>query len=240
MAASLVKRALVHSRGRADSVRLHIDAIAESDVVRGELPGLKTVQVDDFETGRRAASSLLRLAGISDTAIAVAMRALSEGPAPGGKAMRGAMLIDGQTGERLESDAARGVRVSRLGMTAETRKLLCERLERLGLNNAHVREALTLAAKVMASGGVAAELCWSDDPEYTAGYVAAAPLGYVRFPHLKPLNVFQGGRAFFLKEGIDSIPGLIRFLETTPWLACETGVLREPVTLEAFYASLGV
>ena len=35
-----------------------------------------------------------------------------------------------------------------------------------------MREALVLASKVQSAEGIVGELCWSDDPDDTIGYVA--------------------------------------------------------------------
>jgi 6-carboxyhexanoate--CoA ligase len=99
------------------------------------------------------------------------------------------------------------------------------RLAEQGLDNPHVREALALATKVMAAPQVLAELCWSDDPDYTAGYVASREQGYVRFPHLKPLGDERGGRAFFVRaEGLDR-DALVDFLEHAALLIDRVGTI---------------
>ena len=232
-AADLVERALCHSRGKAQSIRISIDDITDAEVEKGSLPDLVTVPVVDYREGRQAAAQLLRRVGVSMLAITRSMDALSRGAAGGNRPMRGAMLVDADRGERLEPDTARGVRVSRLGLTTSAADALRSALQPLGLDNAHVREALTLAGKVLASGQVLAELCWSDDPDYTAGYVAAPGLGYIRFPHLKPLGDVRGGRAFFLPSTLYDRAPLISFLQDTPWLADRVGRLHPPVPLEA-------
>jgi 6-carboxyhexanoate--CoA ligase len=132
------------------------------------------------------------------------------------------MLVDALDGRRLEFDAARGVRVSRMDLEERAAAVLARELQAIGLNNTHVQEALVLAAKVLHAPGVLAELCWSDDPDYTAGYVAAPCLGYVRFPLLKPRGEDRGGRAFFLAPGTD-VTGLYRFLEKQAVLVDRVG-----------------
>jgi 6-carboxyhexanoate--CoA ligase len=62
-----------------------------------------------------------------------------------------------------------------------------------------------------------AEVCISDDPDYTTGYVASEYLGYVRIPHIKKKRDRRGGRIFFLKENAD-ILHVISYLEKTPIL----------------------
>jgi 6-carboxyhexanoate--CoA ligase len=62
-----------------------------------------------------------------------------------------------------------------------------------------------------------AEVCISDDPDYTTGYVASAGLGYIRIPHIKRKKDRRGGRVFFLREGA-SVPDVMEYLEKTPVL----------------------
>jgi 6-carboxyhexanoate--CoA ligase len=223
LAAALVRRALDHPRGAAESIQITVEAVEAGRVRRGALPDLRTVSVTDFRQGRKAAAALLGTAGISAAAAAAAITALEGGASPSGTSMRGAMLIDAASGKRLEPDASRGVRASRMGLTAGAAALLGARLSARGLDNPHVREALVLAAKVLSVPGIAAELCWSDDPDYTAGYVAAPRLGYVRLTHLKPVGEERGGRAFFVRPGHGDINGIIEQLERSPLLIDEVG-----------------
>jgi len=92
-----------------------------------------------------------------------------------------------------------------------------------GRDTIHLREALALAGKVLLSPGIVAELCWSDDPDYTAGYVASPARGYVRFPHLKKMGDRLGGRAFFYQRSTFNLATLSDFLERTPILFTAIG-----------------
>lgn len=225
LTAQLVRRAMEHPRGAADAVRLSIDVVPMEAVRRGRLPDLRTVNVADWRQGRAAALRSLAVAGIPPDVSRRVMEELAAGAAPDGCSMRGAMLVDAGSGERLEPDRARGVRASRMDLTPEACAELRRGLAALGLDNAHVREALVLAAKVLAAPGIVAELCWSDDPDYTAGYVASPALGYVRFPHLKPAGEQRGGRAFFVRrQGLD-LPALIDHLEHSILLIDTVGTL---------------
>lgn len=200
-----------------DSMRITIDKIDESDIVYGSLPALREHPVKDAEEGREAALQALNEAGVQPGAAAAAIDSIASGPGPGGSIMRGAMLIDARTGKRLEPKRDRGVRVSRLDVSPGMAKALREALARRGLEHFRTREALVLAAKVMHAPGVVAELCWSDDPDYTAGYVCAPSTGYLRLKHLKEAGDPRGGRAFFLTSGC-SVAATIRFLEETPFM----------------------
>jgi len=228
--AELLRRALDHERGRADAVRLSVDEIDPASVRRGRLPDLRTVPAADVREGRCEARRFLCRAGVSPEAADGAFAALSAGAAPGGGNMRGAMIVDADSGRRLEPDPARGVRASRMDLAPAARRCLVLELARVGLDNAHVREALVLAAKVLSAPGIVAELCWSDDPSYTAGYVAAPELGYVRFPHLKSRGGEHGGRAFFWRAGTVPLDATIAFLEKAVLLVDEIGRIEPPST----------
>lgn len=212
-AAALVRRALEHPRGRAEEIRLVVDLVPPAAIRRGRLLDLRTYRVCDYRQGRSAARCLLQQAGVAETAVTAAMDWIAQGAAPDGRAMRGAMLIDTESGARLEADPARGVRASRMDLSPAAEAELRARLAERGLDNPHVREALVLASKVLAAPEVLAELCWSDDPDYTAGYVASREFGYIRFSQLKPLGEERGGRAFFVRGAGFDREGLIAFLE---------------------------
>lgn len=225
LAGEMVSRALRHPRGCAEQIRLSIDLVPVAAIGRGRLLDLHTLAVDDYHQGRQAAHQLLLAAGVEARAVEAAMTGIAQGAGSDGRSMRGAMLVDALSGARLEADPARGVRASRMDLTPVAAAQLRQQLAQRGLDNPHVREALVLATKVLAAPQVLAELCWSDDPEYTAGYVATREQGYVRFPHLKPLGDERGGRAFFVhRQGLDR-DALVRFLEQAVLLIDEVGVI---------------
>ncbi len=223
LASEMVSRALQHPRGRAEQIRLSVDLIPVEAICRGKLLDLHTLRVDDYFQGRQAARQLLQAAGVQACAADAAIERIAQGAAPDGRSMRGAMLIDAVSGARLEADPARGVRASRMDLTPAAELELRQRLRSRGLDNPHVREALVLATKVLAAPQVLAELCWSDDPDYTAGYVASRTHGYVRFPHLKPLGEERGGRAFFVRNDRLDLETLTAFLEHAVLLIDEVG-----------------
>jgi 6-carboxyhexanoate--CoA ligase len=237
-AANLVRRALQHPRGPADQVRVSIDLVEPACLAYGTLPPLRTLEADSVADSRQAALLLLEQAGVTRAAATAAMQQLTDGAAPGGGSMRGAMLVDSQTGQRFEPDPARGVRVSRTGLAAELAEHLSAQLAPLGLDNPHVREALVLAGKVAMHPDIVAELCWSDDPDYTAGYVCSRRFGYLRSPHLKPVGETRGGRAFFIRPGCNR-ETLIAWLETSPLLFNRVGECLPPVSWRDYVTGMG-
>ncbi|PKN11979.1 MAG: 6-carboxyhexanoate--CoA ligase [Deltaproteobacteria bacterium HGW-Deltaproteobacteria-4] len=223
IASAMITRALDHSRGNPDTIHLTIDTLPATSIEHAPLPDITTVLVSNLHAGRSAARAELLRAGVSDTAASAAIRALASGAAPGGKVMRGAMLVDAKNGERLESDHARGLRVSRMDLSQAAHIALTAALQGSGRDTAHLREALALAGKVLLSPGIVAELCWSDDPDYTAGYVASPLRGYVRFPHLKEKGDRLGGRAFFYQRSTFNLAAITAFLEEEPVLFSQIG-----------------
>ena len=61
-----------------------------------------------------------------------------------------------------------------------------------------------------------AEVCISDDPDYTTGYVATRSLGYVRVPNMKSAGSPVGGRLFLVNT--DDVAEVVAYLEHTPVL----------------------
>ena len=210
IAGEMVARALEHSRGCADFITVTIDAVNPEQVCRVPLLPVTTVDVPDAEAGRRAAMTILLQSGVSERAVCSAMALLLSLP----DSMHGAMLVCRNTGKRLDEAGQAGIRVSRMDIADDQhyrQGLLAQ-----GLTNIHVREALVLASKVAAAPGIVAEVCWSDDPEYTAGYVASAA-GYCRITQLKEYGSPVGGRVFFLRPGTD-LAALIDYLGQQPVL----------------------
>ncbi len=199
LAAELVSRALACSGGPPDAVHCTIDRVT-GELVRWPLPAVHTLTVSDWRAGRECADALLQRAGVAPSAVSTAMTLLAAGPAPGGRVMRGAMILDAASGERLEADPLRGVRVSRMDLAPEARAAIQAELAAAGLGHRRVVEALVLAGKVLRAPGIVAELCWSDDPAYLAGYVADPRVGYQRISCLKAAGDRHGGRALFVRR----------------------------------------
>jgi 6-carboxyhexanoate--CoA ligase len=203
-----IERALNHSKGKADRIIITIEDIKQKPKTITALP-VVTIENTTSQKGNKIAEQLLQTSGISKTAIDRAFQLIKK------NGMRGAALITAEKGGRLEPDRQRGIRVSRHGITKPALKELSSKLSKYDINTDTVQEALILASKVSSCEHVIAELCVSDDPDYTTGYVASRDFGYVRIPHIKNKGSKSGGRAFFVKEGID-IGNVIEYLERMP------------------------
>ncbi len=203
------QRALFHEKGRADEINITVEELKENPRKISSLP-LYTLDTRTPEAVKRAVIKILASIGITERAIEEAFKSLNIG-----LTMRGAMLMDIE-GVRLEPDLLRGVRVTRMGITKKAATTLSKKLSRLSLNNNTVKEALILASKVHRHSMILGELCISDDPNYTTGYIATRTYGYIRLPRIKKRGVPYGGRAFFITGG--EVKELIKYLQKTPVL----------------------
>lgn len=204
-----LKRALAHPKGRPDKIVMTIEELTETPSEIPMLP-VRTIRCMDKAEARKAVMAILGCLGIPSATIKKSMPIIS-----GRRVMRGAVLMGIRDGIRYETDKDRGVRVSRAGIHGKLRASLARRLSRFGINTDTVKEALTLASKVASCPAVVAELCVSDDPEYTTGYIASNELGYLRIPNIKPAGSTAGGRVFFLKN-TDCIEEIAEYLELRP------------------------
>lgn len=203
------QRAFSHEKGRADEIFIKVEKLRERPRKIAALP-VCTLNTGTPDAVKKAAVAILNSIGITERAVEEAFKALSKGIT-----MRGAMLMDVE-GVRLEPDLLRGVRVTRMGITGNASSVLAKNLKRLRLNNSAVQEALILSSKVNKHPAILGELCISDDPNYTTGYVASRRYGYIRLPHIKKRGIPRGGRAFFITGG--EVKDLIKYLQKTPVL----------------------
>lgn len=202
-------RALSHPRGKPDKIVITVEKIGQKPKLISALP-VKTLQCRSVREAEQCVEKILRDIGISEKAFVQARRVLNRD-----EAMRGASIICAGSGRRLEPDKKRGVRASRLGISPRAEKALSSGLSSRGINTETVREALLLASKIASHNLVEAELCMSDDPDYTTGYVSSKKYGYVRIPNIKRKGDRRGGRVIFIKKKADMAP-FISFLEKIP------------------------
>ena len=201
IAQSLADRALHHSKGTADFINITVDLIPPEKITCIDCLKVEEHKTSSISESHQLATELLQGPNISKAAVHKAISLLKGLD----KSMRGAMLVDAITGERLDT-GDRGVRVSHM-----------DSFDSYALgDNEHMREALVLASKVQSADGIVGELCWSDDPDYTVGYVACNGV-YHRIPNMKELGSNIGGRVFFVRSDIDS-ESVIEYLESAPVL----------------------
>jgi 6-carboxyhexanoate--CoA ligase len=206
-----VSRALGHARGCPDEIVLTIEKLKERPL-RRPLLRPRTLSCSSPREARQFIRQTLSEIGVSAAATKNAFTVLASPVV-----MRGASVILSMSGTRAEPDRLRGVRVSRLAIERPSLRTLSSRLAKAGIDTDTVREALVLASKVAGHRAVIAEVCISDDPHYTTGYLASRRLGYLRIPRIKMRGDLRGGRVFFVKEDAD-VDAVIDYLEKTPVL----------------------
>lgn len=207
---AMLERAFSHTRGKADFINVIVEKIPEDTIQAVPLLSVHTAEGLTVAASHKTAQAVLVEAGVTLVAAQMGMNALLSLT----DSMGGAMIFCAVTGKRLDDTGVRGVRVSRMDIADEPGFIA--KLTESGINNTHVREALVLASKVAAAPDMVAELCWSDDPEYTTGYVASSA-GYIRIPHCKPFGSLLGGRIFFVKPEVQLGP-IIDYLKHQPVL----------------------
>ena len=218
----LMTRAL--SRGASpDQIVVTVEALKDAPLRELRSLDLTASAASDVADCRHAARTMLLSVGISPLAVEAAFQHLDDGPAFSGGNMRGAMIMDAASGARLEPDQERGVRVSRFDWSNAASDEIERSLAQIGLTHFRTKEALALATKVAHAPGIIAELCWSDDSTYTAGYIASRATGYCRYPFMKERGIDRGGRVFFVRRDQVDKDLLLSFLQYDPVLITSIG-----------------
>lgn len=219
------ERALDHPRGRPDEIVITIEKIKSKPMLLKSLP-IVTLKCDSTKQAKANILKILLGTGIGKKAVDTAFKILDNN-----NPMRGAALVLSGSGKRAEPDRERGVRASRIGITKDTEKKLSAELRKFEINTPIVKEAVILASKILSCPDVIAELCVSDDPDYTTGYISSRQFGYVRIPNIKRKGNRQGGRIFFMKEKSD-ISSVVAFLEKHPVLINQISKCRGICTID--------
>lgn len=204
LAHDLARRALGHGKGRPDTIHITIEELDDAAILRVPALPARALDCATPAEGLQLAAGLLRQAGVAAPEAVIDLLLASE-------PMRGAMLVDADTLERLEPDRERGVRATLMDMA-----------DGAGGNGAdgkqHYLEAAVLAAKVCHAPHIIAELCISDDPDYVTGYVASPAFGYARIARLKEPGIPRGGRVFLYRGPREAVAATVAFLERRPVL----------------------
>ncbi len=194
---SLLTRARNHAKGKPDFISLKIEEIEETDITYLDPLKVSCLDVKTAQEGLQKASELLEK--INTKHADKIMQFLQEA-----YALRGAILLDVDTLERLESNRQRGVRATYMDSVHS---------DFLDPSKNHFREALILATKVANAPNIIGEICISDDPDYVTGYVASRELGYVRITKMKALGSELGGRIFLYRGDRKDVSKTIEYLE---------------------------
>ena len=196
---ALLDRALSHAKGQPDFINIKIEAASAKDIIYIDALPVSTIEVADEKCGQEAIGDLLEKLDIKNIRAIMELFKQTYG-------MRGAMLLDVDTLERLEPNHERGIRATYMDAVHDNARTAT------GTKN-HFQEAIVLASKVVNAPGIIAELCMSDDPDYVTGYVAAPTIGYVRITKLKPMGCPDGGRIFLYRGTKENVASCINYLE---------------------------
>ncbi|UEX90228.1 6-carboxyhexanoate--CoA ligase [Staphylococcus ratti] len=177
MIQSYFQKGFQHENGHADFLNLKIEKLTSPVKHVHALPIMEHPQFS-FET-------LAVKTGISQMAIAQAWQIIRNETC-----YRGAVIVDAQTGERLDNFGVRGCRVTHFCFQQRSEKSVL---------NARVQDALSIASIIQSNEGVLGELCVSDDLNYTTGYFANQK-GYHRLFELKKKGSREGGRVIFVNH----------------------------------------
>lgn len=196
----LLQRALQHSKGKPDFINFKIEAVQPEEILTLPALPVHTISTDTPEAGMAAVRGQMQRLGLARIEEILQIWQQSY-------AMRGAMLLDADSLQRLEPEPERGVRATYMDAQNLPGALAAKR----GKN--HFNEALVLATKVAHHPNIVAELCISDDPDYDTGYIAAKEIGYVRITTLKPLGSSDGGRVFLFRGNQAELADCIDYLQ---------------------------
>ena len=188
---NVYRRAITHERGKPDFINFKIEEIDEDDIIYKKRLNINQHHVNSKEEGLNLAKELLKENAVSEESANIAIQTLLNLK----ESIHGAMLFDKDTGNRIDNRGIRGVRVT--GMASADVAEYSDSLKNDGREGLHLEEALILASKIASCKGIAAELCWSDDPSYVIGYVGTKD-SYERIPILKDEGNPVGGRVFFV------------------------------------------
>ena len=200
---ALLSRALHHAKGKADFINLKIEAVAPENLKYIEALPVSTHEAATPAEGRQFMCQIMTELGLTPDKC---QKILELFQATYG--MRGAMLLDVDTLERLEPDQQRGIRATYMDSIVPKgeAKAICD-----GKN--HFQEALVLASKVLSAPNIIGELCMSDDPDYITGYIATRDKGYIRITKLKKMGCHDGGRIFLYRGPKSQVEDCIQYLQ---------------------------
>ncbi|MGF6907273.1 6-carboxyhexanoate--CoA ligase [Fusobacterium sp. PH5-44] len=194
----LIKRAISHPKGKPDFINIKIKKVIEEDILILDALKVSTENTLTPEEGRNKIIEILVNLEISNGE--KILNLLNDT-----FSLRGAMIIDINDLQRLDKDVERGVRATNMDSTNSHYSSLH--------NKNHYKEAIVLATKVINAPGIIAEICISDDPDYTTGYIASKKFGYIRITNIKELGSENGGRIFLYSGNKNDIDKTIKYLE---------------------------
>jgi 6-carboxyhexanoate--CoA ligase len=221
----LLKRALTHTKGKSDFINIKVEKLNKKELIYIEPLPVTTIDVKNHIEGFKAIKKILIDIGIDENKSKYIIKLLKES-----SNMRGAILLDINTLKRLEKDKERGIRATYMDFEDND----IDSLTKQNKQNTHFLEAIALASKVVSCKEIIGEICYSDDPNYTAGYVASKSYGYVRFTHLKELGSNKGGRVFLYDSSKENIDKCINYIQNEKVVIKNNIIKNETISYEDF------
>lgn len=213
----LIRRALSHSKGKPDFIQVSLERIKAKEVDYLTPLPVYTSTTKTMEESRAEVVAKLQEIGI-DKEKAARLLAMM----PSAARMRGAIIVDVHRLERIDGYGERGIRLTGMDYAEDDFSYLPNELQ----TNTNFREALALASKAQQAPGMVAEICISDDPDYTTGYVAWNE-GYLRISHMKKSGDPNGGRIFIFDSHKAKIEECIAYLQEQKVLLLHPIVFQE-------------
>ncbi|MBD5135538.1 MAG: 8-amino-7-oxononanoate synthase [Lachnospiraceae bacterium] len=198
----LMQRGLNHPKGSPDLLNIKIEKIENNNILYLDALPVCTIEVDNYRMGIEEIRKFLNSLNLenADKIVNFLSKTYS---------MRGAILLDVDTLERLEPDRERGIRATYMDAERTNNNVSVN-----GKN--HYAEAIVLATKVAYAPNIIGEICISDDPDYVTGYVASKSSGYKRITKMKEQGSENGGRIFLYQGSKNDVAETISFLEKQP------------------------
>ncbi len=196
----LKQRALSHEKGRPTGISLKVEHISDKDILR--IPALPTTTTETKAPSEGLTYMYQKLSSLypSHSLNALWKEFLTMTP------MRGAMIWGLRQHRRLEPNQERGIRVTYM----DHEHVIYSPLH---FEKNHYLEELALARKVMHHPLISVEICISDDPFYTTGYISTKEGGYNRITNLKEIGSPLGGRLFVYDGPDEEIEACFSYLE---------------------------
>lgn len=192
----LKNRAMSHEKGKPDFINIKIEEIDENEILELNALNVSEIKVKSVMEGFVFIKSFLESQNIKNADYILNLLKNTSN-------MRGAIILEVNSLERLEPDLESGVRVTYMDY---------KKIKNFKEYKIHFNEALVLATKVVNTPGIVGELCISDDPNYTIGYVATKKHGYIRVSKLKEIGSQNGARIFLYDKNKADLKETLEFL----------------------------
>ena len=139
---NVYRRAITHEKGKPDFINLKIETIDEDKILYKKRLEIVQHNVSSKEEGLKLAKELLIKNTVSEEAAKEGISSIQKLK----ESIHGAMLLDKDSGKRIDDKGIKGVRVT--GIASADIKKYKESLKRDGREGLHLEEALILASKI--------------------------------------------------------------------------------------------